>query len=322
MNSTFAEAASGDAATPAARPPARTGTPQTLVTLIRREFWEHRVLWLAPLIVAVLLALLAALGHGDIDYGGGLRAVDDRLTADQRVALFTIVQWALSVPLYVVMLFCVSWYLLDTLYAERKDRSILFWKSLPVSDGLTVVAKLLTALVAAPLVVFVLALAAHLVLFVIFKARVAVGGLPAVLTWSTYEWLRTELVMLVLLFFGALWYAPIAAAMLLASVWARPNPFLWAFLVPIVAPILERIALGTHYLRDFIAYRAFDIWGTLALPHNQIISRHYGMHPVGTLLGDLNYRAALTDLDLWLGVAAAAALVYAAVRIRRYRDDS
>jgi ABC-2 type transport system permease protein len=159
-------------------------------------------------------------------------------------------------------------------------------------------------------------------LFVIFKARVAVGGLPAVLTWSTYEWLRTELVMLVLLFFGALWYAPIAAAMLLASVWARPNPFLWAFLVPIVAPILERIALGTHYLRDFIAYRAFDIWGTLALPHNQIISRHYGMHPVGTLLGDLNYRAALTDLDLWLGVAAAAALVYAAVRIRRYRDDS
>jgi ABC-2 type transport system permease protein len=319
MNSTLA-AAAGERAR-AAAPPARASAGSTLLTLLRREFWEHRALWIAPLVVAALLAVVAALGRGDVDMNGSHHWFDGALTQQNKVALFTIVQWALSVPLYIVMLFCVSWYLCDCLYAERRDRSILFWKSLPVSDELTVLAKLLTALVAAPLVVFALALAAHLVFFAIFKVRVAVGNLPAVLTWNTYEWFRTEITMLVMLLISALWYAPIAAALLVLSVATR-RPLLWATLVPVLAPILERIALGTHYLRDFIAYRAFGIWGTLAFPHSHMISRHYGLHPVGSLLEDLNFRGAFTDIDLWLGLAAAAALSYAAVRLRRYRDDS
>jgi ABC-2 type transport system permease protein len=170
-------------------------------------------------------------------------------------------------------------------------------------------------------VVFALALAGHLVFFAIYKLRVALGSFPDVLTWNSYEWLRTELAILVMLVFAALWYAPVAAALLVLSVATR-RPLLWAMLVPLLAPILEHVALGTHYLRDFIAYRAFDIWGTLALPHKYVISRHYGLHPVGSVLEDLNFRGALTDIDLWLGVAVAAGLVYAAVRLRRYRDDT
>jgi ABC-2 type transport system permease protein len=318
MSSTLAETASE---TPrSAAPATHISAASTLVMLVRREFWEHRALWIAPLVVAGLLALMAAFGRAQIDRDD-LRGLDGVVGADKRVAVLTMSQWALSVPLYLVLLFCVVWYLSDCLYAERRDRSILFWKSMPVSDELTVISKLLTALVAAPLVVFVLAIAGHLVFFTIYQARVALGSFPAVLTWNTYEWLRTELLMLALLPFAALWYAPVAAALLLLSVSTR-RPLLWATLIPVVALILERVALGTHYLRDFIAYRAFDIWGTLASPHESIIARHKGLHPVGSLLGELNFRGALTDIDLWLGVAVAAALIYLAIRIRRYRDDT
>jgi len=324
MNSTLAGVTEDSARS--AAPPAAKPLTITLATLVRREFWEHRYLWIAPVVVeAVLIVLGAIVGHGnvhlpnDTDFSGwpNLQA--------QKVAAFTILQWMLSVPACVVLVGVVSWYALDCLYAERRDRSILFWKSLPVSDGLTVLSKALVAMLGAPLVSYVVALVGFLVFAGILALRVAAGGVPSVFSWDLLEWFRTELVMLILLVVAVLWYAPVVAAMMLLSVWARPNPFLWAFLAPIVAPLLERIALGTHYLSSFLHYRAFDIWGTLAYgpAHGHInIITHHGLHPIGTLLDEFNIGAALTDIDLWLGVAASAVMLYAATRIRRYRDDT
>jgi len=138
---------------------ARAGTLDTILTLARRELWEHRSLWIAPLVVQGLLLLGMFVGHTSFDEGDGPHT----LTAQQRVALFTIVQWALAQPLFIVTAICVGFYLLDCLYAERKDRSILFWKSLPVSDGLTVASKFLVAAVVVPLGALVLALVSDLV---------------------------------------------------------------------------------------------------------------------------------------------------------------
>src|SRR5215469_7726545 len=189
MNTTLADSAPdrprSDAA-PAARRPG-----EILLTLVRREFWEHRALWLAPLVVAALLALVAAIGRVHID----MDEVPDLSSESQRVALFSIIQWVLAMPLYIVIIFVGSFYLLDCLYAERKDRSILFWKSLPVSDGLTVCSKLLVGLVVVPFGVFALALLAQPVYTAILESRVALGRLPGLLTWSAREWLRTGLVM-------------------------------------------------------------------------------------------------------------------------------
>jgi ABC-2 type transport system permease protein len=318
MNSIFADAA-GDTARSAAAHVATT-SGHTLLTLVRRELWEHRALWICPLVVAVLLALSAVIGQVHLD----LDEVAQIATEHQRVALFTIVQWALSVPLYLMMLIVLSFYLLDCLYAERKDRSILFWKSLPVSDGLTVVSKLLVALVVVPLGVFALALLVHLVFSAILAMRVAAGNLPAVLSWNTFEWFRTEIAMLATLVLAVAWYAPVAAYLLLVSAWARRSPFLWSCLPPVLAPILERIAFGTYYLAHFIRYRSVGIWQTLALGqgHGHVIRRFADLRPVGTVLDTLNYRGAFTDIDLWLGLAFTAALAYAAIRIRRYRDDT
>jgi ABC-2 type transport system permease protein len=322
MNSTVADTA-GTPHTAAARAAKPSGV--VLLALIRRELWEHRYLWIAPLAVeAALIALGAIVGHAHLQLDGGDFGAWASLHA-QRVAAFTILQWALSVPLIVVLVGVVSWYALDCLYAERKDRSILFWKSLPVSDGLTVLSKALVAIVVAPLLTFAVALAGYLLFAAVLGVRMALGGIPSVIAWDLVEWFRTELAMLVMLVVAMLWYAPVVAAMLLLSVWARPNPFLWAFLAPVVAPLIERIAFGTHYLSGFMQYRAFDIWGTLAYGpahgHFGIVTGH-SLHPMGTLLDQFNIGAVLTDIDLWLGLAAAAVLLYVAVRVRRYREES
>ena len=156
----------------------------------------------------------------------------------------------------------------------------------------------------------------------IVGARIAAGSLPPAIVWSTREWLRTELVMLLVLGLAVLWYAPLVAALMLVSAWARRSPFLWATLPLLLAPLLERIAFGTTYVWRFMHYRSFGIWRTLIDGYQwRIVTKHH-MEPVGTLLNDLDFRAAYTDIDLWMGVLVAAAILYAAMRIRRYRDDT
>ncbi|MGO9803388.1 MAG: hypothetical protein ACLPTL_08110 [Steroidobacteraceae bacterium] len=307
MNANAAELA------PERAPSGRAGTLEKLTWLARRELWEHRSLWIAPLVVEGLLALCLLFGHIGMDLP------DQMLGVQQRVAIFTLVQWALAQPLFLVAAICVSFYLLDALYAERKDRSILFWKSLPVSDELTVGSKFAVAAVVVPLGVFVLATLGTLVFAAILAVRV-----PGALSWNTWEWLRTEVVLLLGVILGVLWYAPIGAALLLFSAWIRKSPVLWASLVPVVAPLIERIGLGTHYIWDFERYRTAGIWHTLALGHEHVFDFKHpqDLRPIGVALDTFNIRGAFTDIDLWLGVIAAAAMLYAAARIRRYRDDS
>jgi ABC-2 type transport system permease protein len=316
VNTTLADSAPDSPRSDAAPAAKRPG--EVLLTLVRRELWEHRALWLAPLCMAALLALVAAIGRIHIDMDEA-----PQLTSEsQRVALFSFIQFVLAIPLYLVALFVGSYYLLDCLYAERKDRSILFWKSLPVSDGLTVCSKLLVGLVVVPFGVFALALLSHLVLTAILGARVSLGSLPPVLTWNSYEWLRTEAVMFLVTLFAVLWWAPIAGYLLLVSAWVRRAPILWATLPFVLGPVLEWVAFGTRYLLGFIDYRVHGIWGILGVERLNIISKHGPHHPVGTALEVLDFRHALTAIDLWLGLAVTAALVYAAIRIRRYRDDT
>ena len=289
----------------------RAGTLDTVVALVRRELWEHRSLWIAALVVEGLLAVALLLGRINMDLP------EQVLSAQQKVSIFTIIQWALAQPVFIVTAIVLGFYLLDCLYSERKDRSILFWKSLPLSDELTVGSKLLVAAVIAPLGVFLLASVANLLFAAILALRV-----PHALSWSTYEWLRTELVLLLEVALGVLWYSPIAAALLLFSAWIPRNPILWASLVPVVAPIVERVGLGTHYIWSFETYRVNGIWHQLMVGGPNVFGSFHNLPPVGVVLDTFNIRGAFTDVDLWLGVVAAIAMAYAAARVRRYRDDT
>ena len=314
MNSHFADATAGQAGREST-PGARIGAGSTLAMLVRRELWEHRALWIAPLVVAALMVVSAfvasvkyRLTHADMHHDG-----------PEGMTMFSVMQSAVSMPLSVVTLIVLSFYLLDCLYAERKDRSILFWKSLPVSDNLTVLSKLLVALLVVPLGVFALGLLVSLSFVGIWELNAAFGRLPSIPGWDTLAWLNGEMALLACVLVGVLWYAPFAAYLLVVSAWARRSPFLWATVPVVLAPLLERMAFGTTYLWKLLAYRTYGIWQTL------IPSPHLGHGRAGALasmFGQLRFGAAFSDIDLWLGLAVAAALVFAAIRLRRYRDDT
>jgi len=286
----------------------------TLVTLIRREFWEHAALWRAPAIVAALLMLVAVFSTSIAVNVNDTHVL--HLDPATRIIALNMTQMVWTMIIYLVAAVVVTFYTLDCLYTERRDRSILFWKSLPVSDGLTVLAKFLVASAVVPLLVFVLATASHLVALIVWKLRVTLAGAPDLIAWDALAWLRGEAVMLLALTLSSLWYAPLVAAALLVSAWVRRSPVLWATLPLIVLPIFEYLFFRTHYLWSFIKYRSGGIWHLLG----------QGGHPVDEerlrLLSDLNWVGAFLSPDLWLGLAAAAALLYAAARVRRYRDDT
>jgi ABC-2 type transport system permease protein len=309
MNSHFADAVAGEAA--------REFTPggRTSMASVLREFWEHRALWIAPLVVAALMVVSAfvasvkySLTHADMHHDGS-----------EGMTMFSVMQSAVSMPLALVTLIVLSFYLLDCLYAERKDRSILFWKSLPVSDNLTVLSKLLVALLVVPLGVFALGLLVSLSFVGIWELNAAFGRLPPIPGWDTLAWLKGEMALLACLMVGVLWYAPFAAYLLVVSAWARRSPFLWATVPVVLAPLLERMAFGTTYLWKLLAYRTYGIWQTLfPYPH---LGRGRA-DALASVFGQLRFGAAFSDVDLWLGLAVTAALVFAAIRLRRYRDDT
>src|ERR1700692_4637697 len=115
--------------------------------LVRREFWENRAIWIVPAAIGVALTLAALFGNVQIP---ALSLPDSR-------ALSGVVLFGFGVTFFVVMNIYATWYLLDCLYADRKGRRVLFWKSLPLSVAATVLAKLFTGLIAIPLVYFIAA---------------------------------------------------------------------------------------------------------------------------------------------------------------------
>ena len=293
-------------------------------TLVRREFWEHRSLWMAPLAVAGLLLICALPTHGafQINVDDGVRWLDPQ----HKSVLFALAQWGLAVPHYLVMIIVLNFYLLDCMYAERKDRSILFWKSLPVSDGATVASKLCVGLIVIPLGTFVVALVTNLLFTAIWNLRAVFGHSPQLVLWDTMALLKVEILMFLGLIVSILWYAPLVACLLFVSAWARRNVLLWVTLVPIVAVIVEKIAFGTHYVSGLIKYRTNGIWESLHLEGAALGSMtNVGGSEVVSLtrlLDHIDVSAAFSNIDLWLGLVATGAFAFAAARIRRYRDDS
>jgi ABC-2 type transport system permease protein len=311
--------------TPAAAPPMSSAARQSLLTtmivLIRRELWEHRALWITPLIVGGLLVLTAFPIHIGNVFGAHH---EDFARADNRLGMFTLLLWGQSVPQYLVMVIVLSFYLMDCLYQERKDRSILFWKSLPVSDANTVISKLLVAVVVVPLGVYLTAMVSGVLFQAIWAARTASGSLPKIAVgWDTVAWLKVQALMLYGLLVSMLWYAPMAAFLLLVSAWARRNVFLWATLPPVIAIIIERAAFGTRYTQHLLEYRSWSgIWNVLLTDPITPESGHGRVVSLADLFDNTSMSRAFLNIDLWLGLAVAAVLLFAAIRIRRYRDDT
>jgi ABC-2 type transport system permease protein len=215
---------------------------------------------------------------------------------------------------FVVLGFVVFFYLLDSLLGERKDRSILFWKSLPVSDTQVVASKALTALVLAPLIALLVSAATQLLVGVIWAIRGS--GDSGLLAFDATSWFQLQIGSVLLAAATIVWYLPLAGYFLLISVWARKNAFLWALLPPIGVMIAERIFLGSIHFVRFLGDRFAGAYVVMGRDNS-----HFEFHSV---LGFFAARVGrvFAAPETWMGIVAAAVMFFAVVRIRRYRDDS
>ncbi len=202
-------------------------------------------------------------------------------------------------------------YCLGALYGERRDRSILFWKSLPVSDLSAVLSKAFIPLVALPVVIFAVSVTTQLIMLTLSRAVLAAHGL-----WSWTPSTEVPLgEMAMVLLYGlaalALWYAPIYAWLLLISGWARRNPFLWAFLPPLGVCLVEKMAFGTSYFSQLLGYRFSGFMDAFAANARHVRS---------ITLDQLDPAGFLALPGLWTGLAFAGACLAATVWQRRRRE--
>ena len=289
---------------------------QPMLWSVRRELWENRSVTLAPLLVAavVLVALLVNMA--------GLPAKMRRLPANDPAARHAMVVAPTSLapaPIMFATFLVGLFYCIDALYGERRDRSILFWKSLPISDRGTVLSKLSIPMVVLPLITAVLGFLVQGILLFVSTIVLLVNGMSPALLWSEFRPLPEIVITVYALVVHALWLAPIYAWLLLVSGWARRAPMLWAVFPSMLIAMLERMAFQTSHFATFIGYR---LMGASTLAFDMPRPKTSSAIPI---LDDLTLMTPLrffTTPGLWLGLAVTAVLAVATVRLRQRRAPS
>lgn len=322
---------------------------KTFVTLIKREFWENRggFLW-APFVVIGLFVVFTFMGilTGEAHVDGNdfrvmnvpLAQLVNGLKPEQLVQVAQGINMGLSMMALVVQVvlgIVLFFYLIATLYDDRRDRSILFWKSMPVSDIQTVGSKLFSAAFVAPLIAWVAGIVFHLIMLLMISGWLSFHGVNGFkLLWSPgisehVHPLRMWICMLAAIPVNALWAVPTYGWLLLVSSWARSKPFIWAVSVPFVsgallswADMLTNLRIPESWMWFHVIPRALGS----VLPYswdpssNGIGYKFNADHMPTELFTFSALGDALTSSNLWIGVAVGAAMIAGAVYLRRYRE--
>jgi ABC-2 type transport system permease protein len=322
--------------------------------MLKREFWEHKggFFW-APLVAGAIFLFFTTMGwiiaevvtrkamaDGEINIddevrinGLDLGVLSGRMKPDDfhqlgqgvDLSLLMATSWPMIVLGFVVFFYC-----LGALYDERKDRSVLFWKSLPLSDRDTVLSKVASALLVAP----VLAVGAGIVTmfgFLLLASLIALvhGGNPYTFLWGPGSPLSVAATFIACLPLYALWALPTVGWLLLCSVWSRSKPFLWAVMIPLFAgifvamfDIMNLFNLDTVWFWKHIVFRALasvfpGMWMS-ATDHLTID----GPEQVASFLQIKNMYSVMAGPEIWIGAIAGIAMIYGAIRLRRWRDDN
>jgi ABC-2 type transport system permease protein len=290
--------------------PATTLETRPFYWSVRRELWEHRSIYLAPLAGAgvALFGFLFVLAHLP-------HTVRNTMTLGPTAHPEALIQpYDFVAGLIMMAAFIVSiFYSLDSLYGERRDRSILFWKSLPVSDLTAVLAKASIPLLVLPLLAFAITAVTELIMLLLSSMVLLASGLSVGVYWAQVQVFGRLLMLLYhLVTAHMLWYAPLYAWLFLISAWARRAPFLWAALPPLAIHIFEKIAFHTSYFTQFLKYRFGG--GQDAAANMGDVPLNPGMH--------LTPSAFLASPGLWIGLVFAALFLLAAARLRRNREPT
>lgn len=326
------------------------------VWLLRREFWEYRgAFFWAPLItamvmlaltlMALILAEFTAHQHG-VQLGSmNLDRVVEGVGAGDVAKVHTAIDIGLvgmSVPIGIVFCFVVFFYLLGALYNDRADRSVLFWKSLPLSDMETVLAKVTMATVVAPVLTLGAIVTMQLCFLVLLSLYMLLHGIPSALPllWSPTSLIALWLKMILFIPVNALWALPTIGWLLMCSSYVRSKPFLWAVMLPILAgflvsfiKLMQSFSLTSGWFWTNIVGRAlFSVvpfsWMSRVNMTTEELSLGVGnnneddftfMHH--TLSFDAIGQALMMP-SMWIGAAAGAAMIAAAIYFRRSRIES
>lgn len=330
--------------------------PRRFAMLLRREYWENRggFLWTPviagaiSLLLTVVVFVIAMIGMRNADSDAGFTLDDGshmsingldlgilagQMSASDKAQLASAIDLTMLLSSgwpYIVMMFVMFFYCLGALYNERKDRSMLFWKSMPLSDAETVLSKVASATVVVPLLATLAAIGTMLVFLVLLSAAVMVhGGNPWELIWGPGHPLLISLSVLAAIPVYAIWALPTVGWLMLCSAWARSVPFLWALLVPI---------LSGAFVSMFSVMRLFNLeagwfWSNVVArmllgvapltPHdvNRMNGADIEHGGVLQLLEPAGVYSNLLQPATWIGAIAGIAMLLLATRLRRWRDE-
>lgn len=299
--------------------------------LIKREFWEHKgAIFYTPLVMAACFAALMLFGG----FVGDTLVIDNEyrieisehlpqaleefeaLPDDVKTKGVQLVLYSPIVILGFVLLVISMFYALGSLYDERKDRSILFWKSLPVSDTETVMSKFVAICFMTPVIYF--AVIALFQLYLLLYATLAAwfAGHSGMSLWGASNLFVVLFNSLFSLIAASLWLAPLWAWFMFASVWARKVPFLWGGLPILMLTVAEALIFKSTSFIEMIGRRIAD--GFVIQNSNMHWLTQEEMFDTHVM----RWYESFLSLDFWAGIAIAAILLAAAIYTRRYRDES
>jgi len=289
----------------AAASPASTSVTRPFYWSVRRELWENRWIYLAP--VGMAAVFLFGFLISTIHLPGRMRGMPIDLHHATQTPYDILAGLMMLTTILVNVFYCA-----DALYGERRDRSILFWKSMPVSDLTTVLAKASIPLVIVPLLACATAIAVQFLMLLLSSAALVARGLSVSPLWTELSFFRMSLLLLYHIFTAhTLWPAPVYCWLLLVSGWARRATLLWAALPVVAIGGLEAIVFRTWHFAALVGTRligaapAIDFRSPDTFPTNPM-----------THITPLNF---LSSTELWFGLALSAAFLAAAVRLRRYQ---
>jgi len=281
--------------------------PRPFYWAVRRELWENRFVYIAPLGVAgvFLVGYLISLIHLPAQMRGLSGADPERYREAILSPYIAASAFMMATYILVTLFYCA-----EALHGERRDRSILFWKSMPVSDRTTVLAKASIPFVVLPLLIFAITLALQLIVLLVSSAVLVGSGLSLSLLWAHLPVVQMSLLMLYhIVTAHALWPAPIYCWLLLVSGWARRAAFLWATLPLVAIAGVEMITLRTQHFAMLVGNRLI---GNSA-PSGYMPQSIFPTDPM-THIMPIQF---LSSPGLWTGLALAAAFLWAAVHLRR-----
>ena len=336
---------------PAARsmPRPDNGFGRALPLLLKREYWEHRggFLW-TPVWMTVSILILTVLGiisaevlgaNSHVHVGFSLDELRNNITANEMAQAgnaLDVAQLMFGGLASIGLFFVLFFYLLGALYDDRRDRSVLFWKSLPVSDTATVLSKALSAMLVAPVIAFVVATAAYIVFLVIVTLWAGLHGLNALPAVMAAHPLGMFWRLVLTVPVSALWALPAIGWLLFWSAYVRSKPFLWAVLIPFLVLIanwwLGKLGAphisGDLNLAAMLGRLLFSIMpgSWMKAEGAGVIGSHIRAavdpdHVVGAF-DPSNVYGLLAEPNLWVGAAAGIALLAAATWYRQRRIET